>query len=149
RVARPFYGEALRLLGEGLVDVGTGDRLVRAAGFRMGPYELMDLIGIDVNFAVTQSVYEAYFHEPRYRPHLIQRRLVEAGALGRKTGSGFYRYREGADPEPAVGPPPIQPPGAGLPGVPEGGQPAGRAQGAGSPPARWLICGRGPAADAV
>ncbi|HEX6988439.1 MAG TPA: 3-hydroxyacyl-CoA dehydrogenase NAD-binding domain-containing protein [Bacillota bacterium] len=110
RVARPFYGEALRLLGENLVDVATTDRLLRSAGFRMGPFELMDLIGIDVNFAVTQSVYEAYFHEPRYRPHPIQRRLVEAGSLGRKTGRGFYVYREGADPEPVVGRAPVQPP---------------------------------------
>ena len=95
RVARPFYGEALRLLGEDAADVATIDRLVESLGFRMGPFRLIDLIGCDVNFAVTQSVYEAYFGEPRYRPHPIQQRMVESGRLGRKTGMGFYRYDEG------------------------------------------------------
>jgi len=93
RVARPYYGEALRILAEG-TDVATVDRVMRAAGFRMGPFELMDLIGIDVNFAVTRSVYEAFFGEPRYRPHPIQAQMVAAGTLGRKTGRGFYRYDE-------------------------------------------------------
>ncbi|MDR5684285.1 MAG: 3-hydroxyacyl-CoA dehydrogenase NAD-binding domain-containing protein [Armatimonadota bacterium] len=93
RVARPFYGEALRIVGEGLADVATVDSAVRdGGGFRMGPFELMDLIGIDVNFAVTRSVYEAFFGEPRYRPHPIQRRMVASGRLGRKTGRGFYEY---------------------------------------------------------
>lgn len=147
RVARPFYGEALRLLGEGLVDVATADRLVRSAGFRMGPFQLMDLIGIDVNFAVTQSVYEAYFHEPRYRPHPIQRRLVEAGALGRKTGRGFYRYQEGADPEPALGPPPFEPPDQ-LAGSAGSGAAGGAGDAAGGAQ-RWLITGSGPAAEAL
>lgn len=95
RVARPFYGEAFRLLGEDAADVATIDRLVESLGFRMGPFRLIDLIGCDVNFAVTQSVYDAYFGEPRYRPHPIQQRMVESGRLGRKTGSGFYRYGEG------------------------------------------------------
>ncbi len=94
RVARPFYGEALRILAEG-VPVETIDRVMRAGGgFPMGPFELMDLIGIDVNFAVTKSVYDAFFGEPRYRPHPIQDRMVAAGTLGKKTGRGFYRYDE-------------------------------------------------------
>jgi 3-hydroxybutyryl-CoA dehydrogenase len=91
RVARPFYGEALRLLGEG-GDVATIDGLLKSIGFPMGPFELMDLIGIDVNFAVSQSVYRAFFEEPRYRPHPIQQRMTEAGTLGRKTKRGFYSY---------------------------------------------------------
>ena len=95
RVARPFYGEAFRLLGEDAADVATIDRLVESLGFRMGPFRLIDLIGCDVNFAVTQSVYDAYFGEPRYRPHPIQQRMVESGRLGRKAGVGFYRYEEG------------------------------------------------------
>ena len=94
RVARPFYLEALRLLGEGVADVPTIDRIVRASGFRMGPFELMDLIGIDVNYAVTQSVYNAFFQDARYRPHPIQQRMVESGRLGRKTGRGFYEYSD-------------------------------------------------------
>lgn len=94
RVARPFYGEALRLLGENAADHATIDRLVKSLGFRMGPFELIDLIGCDVNFAVTQSVYEAYFQEPKYRPHPIQQRMVESGRLGRKTGRGFYDYSD-------------------------------------------------------
>ncbi|MFD2172121.1 3-hydroxyacyl-CoA dehydrogenase NAD-binding domain-containing protein [Tumebacillus lipolyticus] len=93
RVARSFYGEALRLLQEGVADVETIDRLAMEEGrFRMGPFRLMDLIGIDVNLAVSQSLYEATFGEPRYRPNPVQARLVQAGALGRKAGRGFYRY---------------------------------------------------------
>jgi 3-hydroxybutyryl-CoA dehydrogenase len=91
RVARPFYGEALKLHGEG-VPFETVDRVMRGLGFRMGPFELLDLIGIDVNFAATTEVYEAFFHEARYRPHPIQTRMVAAGYLGRKTGRGFYTY---------------------------------------------------------
>ncbi|MCP5098290.1 MAG: 3-hydroxybutyryl-CoA dehydrogenase [Chloroflexi bacterium] len=94
RVARPFYGEALRLLGENAADAETIDKLMKSIGFRMGPFELIDLIGSDVNFAVTQSVYDAYFQEPKYRPHPIQRRMVESGRLGRKTEHGFYDYHE-------------------------------------------------------
>ena len=95
RVARPFYGEALRLLGEGVASVAEIDRIVReSGGFRMGPFELMDLIGIDINFTVTQSVYDQFFQEPRFRPHPIQRQMVESGTLGRKSGRGFYDYRK-------------------------------------------------------
>ncbi len=94
RVARPFYGEALRLLAEGVATVEEIDMIVKMeGGFRMGPFELMDLIGIDVNYAVTKSVYEQFFHEPRFRPHPIQRQMVEAGTLGRKTKKGFYTYK--------------------------------------------------------
>lgn len=94
RVARPFYGEAFRLLGENAADTPTIDRLLRSVGFRMGPFELVDLIGCDVNFAVTQSVYNAYFQDPKYRPHPLQQRMVESGRLGRKTGRGFYNYAD-------------------------------------------------------
>jgi len=95
RVARPFYGEALRLLGEGVASVEVIDKIVKTeGGFKMGPFELMDLIGIDINYAVTRSVYEQFFHEPRFRPHPIQQRMVEAGTLGRKTGKGFYTYNK-------------------------------------------------------
>lgn len=102
RVARPFYAEGLRLLLEGAADPATLDAVIRDGfGFRMGPFELMDLIGHDVNFAVTNSVHAAYFGDPRYAPSVIQRELVEAGWLGRKTGRGFYDYAEGAArPEP-------------------------------------------------
>ncbi len=102
RVARPFYGEGLRLLEEGAADAATIDAVMReAGGFRMGPFELMDLIGHDVNFAVTRSVFEAYFNDPRYRPSLTQQELVAAGWLGRKSGRGFYDHAPGA-----VAPPP-------------------------------------------
>ena len=93
RVARPFYGEALRILGEGTAPHDQIDRIVElGAGFRMGPFRLMDLIGIDVNFAATRSMWEQTFGEPRYRPHPIQERMVQQGTLGRKTGRGFYVY---------------------------------------------------------
>jgi len=93
RLARPFYDEALRLLEEGIASAQEIDAIVRGSGgFRMGPFELMDLIGIDVNFAVSLSIFEQSFHEPRFRPHPIQRQMVEAGVLGRKTGKGFYPY---------------------------------------------------------
>ena len=102
RIARPFYSESLRQLEEGIADVATIDWAMREiGGFRMGPFELMDLIGNDVNYAVTMSVFEAFFYDPRYRPALTQRRLVEAGLYGRKSGRGYYEYREGVErPEP-------------------------------------------------
>ncbi len=93
RVARHFYGEALKILGEGLCSVENVDRIMReSGGFRMGPFELMDLIGIDINLAVTQSVYEQFSLAPRFRPHPIQLQMVRAGTLGRKSGRGFYPY---------------------------------------------------------
>mgnify|MGYP006199460479 CR=1 FL=1 len=102
RVARPFYGEALRIYEEGIADIPTIDWAMKElGGFRMGPFELMDLIGNDVNYAVTKSVFEAFYYDPRYRPSLTQRRMVEAGRLGRKTGIGYYEYHDGAArPEP-------------------------------------------------
>lgn len=106
RVARPFYGEALRLVGDHGADPLAVDRaLTQVAGFKMGPFALMDLIGIDVNLAVTESVWRAFYEEPRFRPHPLQRRMVDAGRLGRKSGRGFYPY--GGEPAVApVGPPP-------------------------------------------
>lgn len=108
RVARPFYLEALRLVGEGVADPPTVDRLVRVLGFRMGPFELMDLIGLDVNLAVSESVYRAFFEEPRFRPHPLQRRMVQAGLLGRKSGKGWYDYGDRPS-EPGPGSAPATP----------------------------------------
>jgi 3-hydroxybutyryl-CoA dehydrogenase len=106
RVARPFYGESLRLYEEGIADVPTIDWAMKEiGGFRMGPFELMDLIGNDVNYAVTRSVFEALHYDPRYKPSVIQRRMVEAGRLGRKSGVGYYDYRNGAEkPAPTANP---------------------------------------------
>ena len=96
RVARPFYAEALRVLYEGAAGPETIDALMRdGLGFKMGPFELMDLIGHDVNFAVTSSVHAAHFGDPRFSPSIIQREHVEAGWLGRKSGRGFYDYTPG------------------------------------------------------
>lgn len=93
RLARPYYAEALRVLNERGPQPATIDAVMReAGGFRMGPFELMDLIGHDVNFSVTQSVFQAYFNDPRFTPSLIQQELVHAGHLGRKSGRGFYQY---------------------------------------------------------
>ncbi|MHA6696351.1 3-hydroxyacyl-CoA dehydrogenase NAD-binding domain-containing protein [Chryseobacterium sp. A301] len=93
RIARPFYGEALRLVEENLATPEEIDFVMKSkGGFRMGPFELMDLIGIDVNFAVTQSVYQDFFYDPKYKPSLLQQRMSEAKRLGRKTGRGFYSY---------------------------------------------------------
>jgi len=104
RVARPFYAEVLRALGEGAADVATIDAVMKeSGGFRMGPFELMDLIGHDVNAAVSQTVFNAFHHDTRFEPSLIQQELVAAGRLGRKSGRGFYDYSEGAvAPQPAT-----------------------------------------------
>ncbi len=97
RCARPYYAEALRLFAERAADPATLDAVMReAGGFRMGPFELMDLIGHDVNLAVTKGVWEAYFHDPRFTPSVQQQELVDAGFLGRKSGRGFYDYAPGA-----------------------------------------------------
>jgi 3-hydroxybutyryl-CoA dehydrogenase len=97
RVARPFYSESLRILDEGVADIATIDAIVTGSGgFRMGPFTLMDLVGLDVNLAVSTSVYEQSFHDPRFAPHLRQRAKVDAGHLGRKTGRGWYDYADGA-----------------------------------------------------
>ncbi len=99
RVARPFYGEALRLAGERAASCATIDAVCRdCGGFRMGPFELMDLIGLDVNLAVTRSVWRSFFHDPRFTPSLLQQEMVAAGLLGRKSGRGFHDYAEGAAP---------------------------------------------------
>ena len=102
RVARPYYAEALRLAQEGAADYATIDAVMReAGGFRMGPFELMDMIGHDVNFAVTNSVWRAFYNDQRFLPSLLQQELVDAGFFGKKTGRGFYDYRAGAvKPEP-------------------------------------------------
>ena len=98
RIARPFYSESLRQLEEGIADTATIDWAMRdLGGFRMGPFELMDFIGNDVNYAVTCSVFDALFHDSRYRPSVIQQRLVAAGWLGRKSGRGFHEYGAGAE----------------------------------------------------
>jgi 3-hydroxybutyryl-CoA dehydrogenase len=105
RCARPFSLEALRLLGDQIADAETIDRICRVGGgFRMGPFELMDLVGIDVNFEVAKSFWEQSFHEPRWQPHPIQQQMVSAGRLGRKTGRGYYDYSDTAyrSPDPEV-----------------------------------------------
>lgn len=96
RVARPFYGEAIRIFEEGIASPEEIDQAMKTlGGFKMGPFELMDFIGHDVNFAVTESVYAAFWNDPRYKPSFAQKRLVEAGRLGRKSGQGFYSYVDG------------------------------------------------------
>ncbi|PWL16485.1 3-hydroxyacyl-CoA dehydrogenase [Falsochrobactrum shanghaiense] len=100
RVARPYYAEALRLLEEQVADAATLDALLtEGGGFRMGPFALMDLIGHDVNYQVTLSVFEAFYHDPRFRPSIVQLELVNAGRFGRKSGRGFFRY-DGSDDNP-------------------------------------------------
>jgi len=98
RVARPFYGEALRIYEEGIADFATIDwAMTELGGFRMGPFTLMDYIGNDVNYAVTESVFAAFYYDPRYKPSFTQKRHSEAGYLGRKSGRGYYDYSEGAE----------------------------------------------------
>ena len=97
RLARPFYGEALRIYEEGVADFATIDwSLKTIGGFRMGPFELMDFIGNDVNYTVTETVFTAFYFDPRYKPAFTQKRFAEAGYLGRKSGKGYYDYSEGA-----------------------------------------------------
>ncbi|MEJ8757764.1 3-hydroxyacyl-CoA dehydrogenase NAD-binding domain-containing protein [Pontibacter sp. H259] len=93
RVARHFYVEGLKLLEEGVADVETIDKLMQASGFKMGPFELMDLIGVDTNFSVTSSMFEAFHYDPKFRPSRIQQQKVDAGHHGRKSGKGFYDYK--------------------------------------------------------
>ncbi|SIT21831.1 3-hydroxyacyl-CoA dehydrogenase NAD-binding domain-containing protein [Chryseobacterium gambrini] len=102
RIARPYYGEGLRIVEENIAMVEQVDDAMKTLGnFKMGPFELMDLIGVDVNFSVTKTVYNEYFYDPKYKPSLLQQRMSEAKLHGRKTGKGFYDYSEGAvKPEP-------------------------------------------------
>jgi len=126
RVARPYYAEALRLLQEGAADPATLDAVLReAGGFRMGPFELMDLIGHDVNFAVTNSVWRAFYHDPRFLPSLLQQELVDAGFLGRKTGRGFYDYSADA------------------------ARPAPQTEAPCTPAGKIVVCGKSPLAEAL
>lgn len=98
RVARPFYGEAIRIYEEGIADIATIDwAMTELGGFRMGPFTLMDYIGHDVNYVVTETVFHSFFYDPRYKPSFSQKRLLEAGWLGRKSGRGFYNYAEDAE----------------------------------------------------
>jgi len=94
KIARPYYGEAIRILEEGLADIRTIDHAMTSLGFRMGPFTLMDFIGHDVNYRVTESVWKGFYFDSRYRPSFSQLRLMEAGFLGRKSGRGFYNYVE-------------------------------------------------------
>jgi len=122
RVARPFYGEAIRIYEEGIADIPTIDAAMKSLGFKMGPFELMDLIGNDINFTVTKTVWEAFFYDQRYKPSFTQQRQVESGRLGRKSGRGFYQY----DASGAIVPRPSA--------VSLADDPAGQFKAAGSPP---------------
>ena len=112
RIARPYYAEALALLHERLAEPAAIDACLRGAGFRMGPCELMDLIGHDTNFAVTQSVFEANFYDKRFQPSLVQREMVDGGLLGRKSGRGFFSYGPGGTAPAPAAPAPFEPPPA-------------------------------------
>ena len=102
KVARPFYSEAIRMYEEGFADIPTIDWAMKTiGGFRMGPFELMDYIGNDINYTVTETVFKEFFYDPRYKPSFTQKRMVESGRLGRKTGRGYYDYSENAtNPQP-------------------------------------------------
>jgi 3-hydroxybutyryl-CoA dehydrogenase len=100
KVARPFYSEAIRILEEGIADIATIDHAMTSNGFKMGPFTLMDFIGHDVNYRVTESVWKSFFYDSRYRPSFTQLRLLEAGYLGKKTGKGFYDYQSDSKPTP-------------------------------------------------
>jgi len=103
RIARPYYGEAIKMYEEGIADIATIDWAMKTfGGFKMGPFELMDFIGNDINFKVTETVWEQMFYDPRYRPSLTQKRLYEAGFFGRKSGRGYYNYSEGVSAPGAV-----------------------------------------------
>ena len=92
RVARHFYVDSLKILEEGITDIESIDKLLTASGFKMGPFQLMDLIGVDTNFSVTASMFNSFYHDPKFRPSRIQQQKVDAGHLGRKSGKGFYDY---------------------------------------------------------
>ncbi|MDR9365130.1 MAG: 3-hydroxyacyl-CoA dehydrogenase NAD-binding domain-containing protein [Balneolaceae bacterium] len=95
RVARPFYGESLRIYEEGIADIATIDWAMKECGeFKMGPFELMDLVGNDVNYEVTETIFKEFYYDPRFKPSFVQKRLVEAGRYGKKTGIGFYNYQD-------------------------------------------------------
>lgn len=96
RVARPFYGEAIRIYEEGIADIPSIDQAMKDNGFRMGPFELMDYIGNDINYTVTETVFKEFFFDPRYKPSFSQKRMMESGRLGRKSGRGYYNYAEGS-----------------------------------------------------
>ena len=97
RIARPFYGESIRIYEEGVADFVTIDWALKTlGGFKMGPFELMDFIGNDINFTVTETIFKEFWNDPRYKPSFTQKRIVEAKRLGRKTGKGYYDYSEGA-----------------------------------------------------
>ena len=105
RLARPFYGEAIKIYEEGMADFTTIDYAMKSLGeFKMGPFELMDFIGNDVNYRVTETVWQQFFYDPRYRPTLTQKRLFEAGLFGRKTNKGYYDYNTAEMPQPNTSP---------------------------------------------
>ncbi len=105
RVARPFYGEAIRILEEGVADCATIDyAMTSLGGFKMGPFQLMDFIGHDVNYRVTESVFKEFFYDPKFKPSFTQKRLFEAGFFGRKSGRGFYNYEESNEQNPNTNP---------------------------------------------